>query len=331
MIFKNFPIYHLNGCITPTSIFLKDNGKSIKIPKGTIIDEDIIKLLKVNEIFKLSCIKLNQNEIFENEAASKISKNLISNKLDLFSARNFSTGRSNIISKHDGIFHYDEKQLIKINSITNLVGIGAIKPFSKVIKGQNLITIKIMPYGISERLVSKIIKYVKNCFKLSTFKRLKVHLIQTFHDQTKINHLDKIKLITEERVKNCGNRISNEFRSLHDETSLNKIFTKSIKSNPNLILIFGINAINDTRDLIPKVIKNNNGKILRFGMPVEPGNLILLSSIIKNKKKIFIICMPSCAKSPKENGVDWVLWRLFSGMVVNKNVINKMSVGGLIL
>ena len=331
MIFKNFTLSNLYGCIVPSSFFLKKRGKSIKIPKGTIIDTNIIKLLKLNNISQLFCIKLNPNEIYENQAAKQISINLTSNKLKSFKQRNFSTGRSNIVSKHNGVFYYDEKKLIKINSITNLVGIGALKPFSRVIEGQNLVTIKIMPYGISEKLVSKISSSIKDCFKLSPFKKCKIHLIQTFNNLTKLSHLDKIKLITEERMQKCNNKLSEEFRTLHDENSLNEIFKKSLNKLPDLILIFGIHAINDVRDLIPRIIKNNNGRIIRFGMPVEPGNLILLGSIKKNNKNILIIGMPGCAKSPKENGVDWVLWRILSGLEINKKVINKMSVGGLIL
>ncbi len=330
MIFKNFTISNLHGCITPSTMFLEEKGKTVKISKGTIIDENIIKLLKINKISKLFCFKLNQNEIYENEAAKIISKNLILNQTEIFNERNFSTGRSNIISSQNGIFYYDEKKLIKINSITNLVGIGALKPFSRVIRGQNLLTIKIMPYGISLKLVNKIKNSIRDCFKLLPFRKYKIHLIQTFNYNTKLSHLDKIRLITEERLKKCKNKLSEEFRTIHDEKNLNCIFKKSINKTPDLILIFGIHAINDVRDLIPRIIKNNNGKIIRFGMPVEPGNLILLGNIRKNNKNILIIGMPGCAKSPKENGVDWILWRVLSGLEINKKVINKMSVGGLI-
>ena len=82
-----------------------------------------------------------------------------------------------------------------------------------------------------KKLVSKISSSIKDCFKLSPFKSVKVHLIQTFNNLTKLSHLDKIKLITEERIKKCNNKLSEEFRTLHDENSLNEIFKKSLNSN----------------------------------------------------------------------------------------------------
>ena len=40
--------------------------------------------------------------------------------------------------------------------------------------------------------------------------------------------------------------------------------------------------------------------------------------------------MPGCARSPKENGVDWILWRLFSEIDVSSEEINDMGNGGLL-
>jgi len=40
--------------------------------------------------------------------------------------------------------------------------------------------------------------------------------------------------------------------------------------------------------------------------------------------------MPGCARSQKENGVDWVLWRIFCGLDVSNKDINQMGTGGLL-
>ena len=48
-------------------------------------------------------------------------------------------------------------------------------------------------------------------------------------------------------------------------------------------------------------------------MPVDPGNLICLGHI----DGIPVLVLPGCAKSPKLNGFDWVLQRLFAGLPVD--------------
>ena len=73
MILKEFLVEKTLGFILPNSIIVKKNGKVIKIPKGSKINEEIIQLLIENNISKISCFKIQSNEIHENFAAEKIS------------------------------------------------------------------------------------------------------------------------------------------------------------------------------------------------------------------------------------------------------------------
>ena len=103
-----------------------------------------------------------------------------------------------------------------------------------------------------------------------------------------------------------------------------------INRNVDVILIIGPHAITHIKDVIPNAIKMSGAKIVRFGIPVEPGNLLLLSKFKSFNKDIYIIGMPSCAKSPKENGLDWVLWRILCNINFKNSNLNELSVGGLI-
>ena len=331
MIFKEFNINETNGCILPNSITLKRNGKPTKIQKGTKVNNEIIELFKKNDILKIYCFKLEKNELDENLAAGKICKSLISNNHKQLIVKKFSTGRSNIIANQDGIFYYDENKLFEINSISNNVAISALRPYTRVLKGQELVTTKVIPYAINKNNLKKIQLISKGCFKLAPFKKMKVSFIQTYTKETKSSVLDKTKLITENRLKSCGIDSIFETRTSYDEKFLNNELNKCIENGSELILIFGIHAISYAGDLIPRVIEKNNGKIIRIGMPVEPGNLILISKIIKkDNNETFIIGMPSCAKSPKENGADWILWRIISGLKISNKIINKMGIGGFL-
>ena len=44
-----------------------------------------------------------------------------------------------------------------------------------------------------------------------------------------------------------------------------------------------------------------------------------------------MIGAPGCARSPKENGFDWVLMRLLAGLPVSRADITGMGVGGLLM
>jgi molybdenum cofactor cytidylyltransferase len=61
-------------------------------------------------------------------------------------------------------------------------------------------------------------------------------------------------------------------------------------------------------------------------MPVDPGNLICLGRV----GTVPALVLPGCARSPKINGFDWVLQRLFAGIPVTGGDIARMGVGGLL-
>ena len=94
-----------------------------------------------------------------------------------------------------------------------------------------------------------------------------------------------------------------------------------------LVVVFGASAIADRRDVIPAAVEAIGGKIEHFGMPVDPGNLMLIGQA----KGQPVLGAPGCARSPKENGFDWVLMRLLAGLPVSRSDITGMGVGGLLM
>jgi molybdenum cofactor cytidylyltransferase len=61
-------------------------------------------------------------------------------------------------------------------------------------------------------------------------------------------------------------------------------------------------------------------------MPVDPGNLLLVGDAAGRP----VLGAPGCARSPKENGFDWILMRLLAGLTVAREDITGLGVGGLL-
>src|SRR5262249_51212021 len=68
------------------------------------------------------------------------------------------------------------------------------------------------------------------------------------------------------------------------------------------------------------------GTIDAFGMPVDPGNLLLSARL----GGATVIGLPGCARSPKLNGFDFVLWRIAAGLAVGRAQLAAMGVGRLL-
>jgi molybdenum cofactor cytidylyltransferase len=91
-------------------------------------------------------------------------------------------------------------------------------------------------------------------------------------------------------------------------------------------LLFGASAIVDRGDVVPAGLMQAGGEVLHLGMPVDPGNLLMLGNL--NGKPV--VGVPSCARSPKTNGFDWVLQRLMTGEKISAADVMAMGVGGLL-
>jgi molybdenum cofactor cytidylyltransferase len=92
-------------------------------------------------------------------------------------------------------------------------------------------------------------------------------------------------------------------------------------------VVFGASAIADRRDVIPAAVEAVGGRIEHFGMPVDPGNLMLIGQAGGQP----ILGAPGCARSPKENGFEWILMRLLAGLPVSREDVTGLGVGGLLM
>ena len=89
----------------------------------------------------------------------------------------------------------------------------------------------------------------------------------------------------------------------HERAALARALDEVLKAGAELAIVFGASAIADRRDVIPAALEAIGGRVEHFGMPVDPGNLLMIGAAGGRP----VIGAPGCARSPKENGFDWVL------------------------
>ena len=113
----------------------------------------------------------------------------------------------------------------------------------------------------------------------------------------------------------------------HERAALARALEEVLKAGAELVIVFGASAIADRRDVIPAALEAIGGRIEHFGMPVDPGNLLMIGDAGGRP----VLGAPGCARSPKENGFDWVLMRLLAGLPVPREDITGLGVGGLLM
>ena len=295
-----------------------------KFSKGRIISREDQKYLIKNNIDSLICVTLTKQDVHEDNAANILAKNFNNTSIAIEKA---FTGRSNILANESGLLVINEDNIRKFNEISNSITIATLNNNSKVTKGEMIATIKIIPFSVKEKSITDLKKInFKKSLYIHPFLEKKCALLLTHSNKENI----KLNSISEKRVKdrlqnlNCTLELIKTCK--HDTNDITKSIKYFLNKEVDLVLILGSSAIVDINDKIPEAILNTNGKIIRFGMPVDPGNLLLLGEI----KKIPIIGLPGCARSPSLNGFDWVLERVLSGNQITNTDISNMGVGGLL-
>ena len=303
---------------------LKVGKKTFK--KGRKLSSEDLSLLSRENIETLICAKLESGDIFEDDAADRITSRIIGKNLRKGAA---STGRTNIYADKKGLLSYDAKAVNRFNSINEAVTLGLVPSFQHVERGQMIGTLKIIPFAISGLVMTEIERFANvhpSLFNLTPYVKKTATLIQTRLTTTKASVVDSTAKVTTERLEMMDAVLTNERRCKHSENELSSELCTAITAKPDIILIAGASAIVDRRDIVPSAIQSVGGEIIHFGMPVDPGNLILIASL----KGTPVVGIPGCARSPKLNGFDWVLWRLMAGLEVRGEDIMNMGGGGLL-
>jgi len=78
---------------------------------------------------------------------------------------------------------------------------------------------------------------------------------------------------------------------------------------------------------LPQAVVMAGGVITQLGLAVDPGNLLMFAEI----GKLPVIGMPGCARSPKLNGLDWVLQLILADIEMTRAEFADMAAGGLLM
>ncbi|RST86320.1 4-diphosphocytidyl-2C-methyl-D-erythritol kinase [Aquibium carbonis] len=296
-----------------------------KLKKGHVLTADDIAALEADGVGTIVVASLDPDDLDEDEAARRIAAALVTRNIEVKAP---ATGRVNLHAKTAGVFTVDRSLIDAINAVDPSITVATVAEFAAVNAGQMVATVKIIPFAVAAGLVEEVARLCggRDAFAVHAFRARRVGLVQTVLPGVKPSVLDKTARITQARLARSGSVLSGERRTAHDEADLAAAIAEAATGN-DLVLVFGASAVSDFDDVIPAAIRKAGGVVERFGMPVDPGNLLVLGSV----GDVAVIGAPGCARSPKENGFDWILDRLVAGVPVSSAMIAGMGVGGLLM
>jgi molybdenum cofactor cytidylyltransferase len=272
----------------------------------------------------LVAARLEPGDIGENEAARCLADAVRGPHLR---ADQPFTGRCNLHATVAGVLTVDRAAIDRINTVDEAITLATLPPFKAVVAGEMVATVKIIPFAVPGVALDAAIAAVRDQpLAVAPFRPLRVGVVSTLLPSLKESVIAKTLRVMAERLAPAGATIALEMRVAHTADDVAAALRRAAREC-DLTVVFGASAITDRRDVIPAGLVAAGGRIDHFGMPVDPGNLLLLGAL-EDKP---VLGAPGCARSPKENGFDWVLHRLLAGLPVTATDIRGLGGGGLLM
>jgi molybdenum cofactor cytidylyltransferase len=297
------------------------------LKKGTVIGPADVVALQAAGISEIVVTRLEPDDVAENVAAAEIATAIAGEGVRIDRA---FTGRCNLFAEKAGILVVDKESIDRLNRVDEAITLATLPALKPVVEGEMIATVKIIPFAVeknSRATALKIATKARPLVRIMPYRVKKIGIVSTLVPGLADKVVEKTLKITAERIAPAGARIIAEKQVAHEQSALAVAIEDVLRQGAELVIIFGASAIADRRDVIPAALESIGGRVEHFGMPVDPGNLMLIG----NAQGRPVLGAPGCARSPKENGFDWVLMRLLAGISVSREDITGMGVGGLLM
>ncbi len=318
------PLHEAEGCVMAHTIRLP--GRVLH--KGSTIDDAAIDALEAAGYGRIIAARLDPGDVAEDEAAWRLAQALLAPQAceNLIPGRP-GTGRVNLTASRFGLFRGDAACIDAINAVHEGITVATLPDATPVSPGELVATVKIIPFAVPGDALARAIRLATAmaALRLPGFRPLRTGLIMTQLPGMKPSVLASTARVTRERIERLGGALLPPITVPHETTAVAGAL-RALMQDAQLVLIAGASAVMDRNDVAPAAIVAAGGVIEHFGMPVDPGNLICVGSA----GCIPALVLPGCARSPKLNGIDFVLHRLFAGEPAWGADITRMGVGGLL-
>lgn len=293
------------------------------IRKGTRLSAADLARLAEAGVTEIVAARLDEGDVHEDAAAEIVARSVAGPGIRVEAP---ATGRANLFAEAAGLVVVDRAAVDRLNRLDPGITLATLPEFAPAEQGRMVATVKVIPFAVPGTAIAAATGQDNPALRLATWKGLKVALVQTRLPGTKESVLDKTRKIFEERLGRGGASLATEARTPHEEMPLS-LALREAAATVDLVVCFGASAITDRADVIPAAVVEAGGTVRHFGMPVDPGNLLLLGKLGGKP----VLGAPGCARSPVENGFDWVLNRLLAGLDVTPDDVTGMGVGGLLM
>jgi molybdopterin biosynthesis enzyme len=297
--------------------------KGVGFKKGYVVQkEDIPELLKIGKR-SLYVLNLSKNQLHEDDAALRIAKAVSGNHLEWTQPRE---GKTNIISKVDGLLKVDIPNLLKVNQLDNIV-LATLKNNFPCKKGQIVAATRIIPLVIPSKNIERLEKRAHKTapiLQVTQFKKMKVGAVITGSEIYNGLITDDFDPTIGRKIQNFGCTVVKKIIVSDEIESISKAVLKLKDFGCELIVTTGGLSV-DPDDVTRQGVVRAGSEISFYGSPVLPGAMFMYALL----EGIPVLGLPACVFYSKQTVFDLLFPRILAGEKILEEDIARMGHGGL--
>lgn len=329
MRFGPVPLDEAEGKILAHNITRR--GQPGRLRKGKVLSAADVQDLSGEGFSSVYAAELEEGDVDENSAARRVAEAAVEGCCGLL-IQGPSEGRANLAAAVGGVLLVDAARLQQVN-LCEGVTFATLRSYRLVRPGQVVATVKIIPYALPVSVLEQAERAAQGdlpLVRVSDLKSRQVGLVLSGMPASASRMLHAFEPQMRKRLEGWGSQLRQiDYVALdgaHDEAALAEALCRQIERGCELVLLAGETSTMDYNDVAPRAVRQAGGQVVCVGAPVEPGNLLMLAGI----GGIPVVGLPGCARSPKENVVDWVLPVLLAGEQLSAADVAAMGFGGLV-
>jgi hypothetical protein len=294
--------------------------KEVAFDRGRVIEKgDVEKLLDLGKSH-IFVTEGKEKEVHEDEAGKRIARAAMDGNAEISPARE---GRTNIISRIDGLLRVDRRLLEEMNRVTHVV-FTTLPDRYPVKAGDTVAAARIIPLYIAESLLRQAERVgKKGIVRILPFARMKAGLVVTGTE------------VATGRIPDASSRVEEKLQGYGLEMIGKRVVVDEVGSIRDSIMeLFGLGAdiiittsglSVDPDDLTKEGIEATGARIISYGAPVFPGAMFLVATL----RGRYILGAPACVYYNTHTMLDILLPRILAGGKITGASVRRLAVGGL--
>ncbi len=312
------------GHISAHNLFDAEGRKIVT--KGRRIASDQIERLRRAGVREIYVARLARRDVPEDEAARRLAQCMAGENVYF---KPPATGRANLRAGCAGVLRVNKEAAARLNAADSGIGLATLASHEFVQPHQLIATVKIIPFAIAAEVLQEIEHALgrnESLLRVEPLRLRRVGVAICAHPPQQERVLRQYRPALVQRMRKFAAEAVAWLHCDYHPAEIAQAIRQLQNAGAELILLVGMSAVVDIRDVIPQGIAAAGAVIEQFGFPVDPGNLTLLAYL----DGMPIVAVPGCARSPKRNALDLIWPRLMCGERLRREQILQMGHGGLL-